>query len=270
MYRFFCILFCVAFLGLPTANTAEERPQGVPLPILMYHAVLPDCTRRIPYSVHICDLARDLDLILREGYTSVTLAALTAFARGEADLPEKPILLTFDDGFYSMKSLVLPALERRGMHGVAAVVGRFAETLASHNDVYGYLSYADMSDMEKTGVIEIANHTNDMHALSARRGVAKKRGESAAAYERALKADVGGLNEKLARHGIHPAAFAYPFGITEKNTTQYLKDLGFSVTLGCREKTNYLRKGDPACLFNMRRYNRDKKDAAEILKRAGR
>ena len=46
-------------------------------------------------------MAADLDALQEKGYTAVTVSDLLAYVQDGADLPEKPVMITFDDGYYN-------------------------------------------------------------------------------------------------------------------------------------------------------------------------
>jgi peptidoglycan/xylan/chitin deacetylase (PgdA/CDA1 family) len=85
-----------------------------PVPILMYHSVSEeptDATRQL--SVRPIDFERQLALLGEQGYRTISFGALVRFWRGsQVALPERPVVLTFDDGYADFHSEVLPRLER--------------------------------------------------------------------------------------------------------------------------------------------------------------
>ncbi|NIO22031.1 MAG: polysaccharide deacetylase family protein, partial [Candidatus Aenigmarchaeota archaeon] len=51
-------------------------------------------------------------------YTPVDLSDLLSFRDGSKELPEKPIVITFDDGFQDIAEYAIPTLSRRGFKAV--------------------------------------------------------------------------------------------------------------------------------------------------------
>jgi peptidoglycan/xylan/chitin deacetylase (PgdA/CDA1 family) len=89
---------------------------------------------------------RHLDHLAAEGFTTVGLDDFVAWRAGEADLPELPIILTFDDGHASNASLALPALAERGMRAAFFLtVGRIGQETALGWDEVGALRDAGMT-----------------------------------------------------------------------------------------------------------------------------
>ena len=125
-------------------------PEG--FPILEYHMVTenphPDAK---PYVVPPEDFAEQLDYLAEEGYTTITPQDYARARKGKQQLPEKPIILTFDDGYEDNWRVVLPMLEERGMKAVFYMV-------TNSIGKPGYLTWDNLFDMERRGM-EIGSHT---------------------------------------------------------------------------------------------------------------
>ncbi|MBR4383359.1 MAG: polysaccharide deacetylase family protein, partial [Selenomonadaceae bacterium] len=86
------------------------EPEG--FPILEYHQVTdekldPDFE---VYNVPPEEFSAQLDFLQAEGYTTITLQDFMRAVHGKATLPDKPIVLTFDDGYTDNYSTMLPIL----------------------------------------------------------------------------------------------------------------------------------------------------------------
>ena len=125
-------------------------PSG--FPILEYHMVTeeprPGAER---YVVLPEDFAAQLDYLTAEGYTTITPQDYARARKGKQQLPEKPVILSFDDGYEDNHRVILPMLEERGMKAVFFVVT---------NDIGlpGYMTWDDLFDLERHGM-EIGSHT---------------------------------------------------------------------------------------------------------------
>ena len=230
----------------------------VPLPVVMYHSI---CNKApSDYSVTPAQLEEDLAWFSSNGFRSVSAEQLIKYTRGTGELPDKPVMLTFDDGFYNNLSLALPILEKYDMCAVVSIVGRYTDEYAAadpHTDSYSYLTWQDVSGLLSSGRIEIGSHTYDLHSNSGgRHGCAKLPDESAESYTAMLKEDLGLLKSELhANCGTEPAVFAYPFGALSPESLPVLRDSGILMTLTCREGMNYITR-DPDCLYGIFRCNR--------------
>ena len=125
-------------------------PEG--FPILEYHMVTenphPDAK---PYVVPPEDFAEQLDYLVEEGYTTITPQDYARARKGKQQLLEKPIILSFDDGYEDNWRVVLPMLEERGMKAVFYMV-------TNSIGKPGYLTWDNLFDMERSGM-EIGSHT---------------------------------------------------------------------------------------------------------------
>lgn len=243
-------------ISLAAAEKSREAP--ISLPVIMYHSV---CEKTpADYIVSPEQLDADLEWLKGHGFTAVSAQQLIAYTNGKGELPKKPVLITFDDGFYNNLSLALPLLEKYDMCAVVSIVGRYTDDYAPadpHADGYSYLTWDDIAELAASGRIEIGSHTYDMHSNSGgRQGCAKLSDETADEYAAILGADTGLLRTELIQHcGIAPAVFAYPFGALSRESLPVLRDSGILMTLTCREGMNLITR-DPDCLYGIFRYNR--------------
>ena len=251
----------IAF-GAKDRETEETKPAGIPLPILMYHTVCPGRHERyvIPPSV----LEEDLIYIKSNGYTAVTIADLIGFKEKGIPLPEKPIMLTFDDGNRTNYLHAFPLLQKHGLKAVFSVVGAYCDEPQKHSSV----TYGQIKEMTESGLVEIQNHSYGAHKIGKRNGLRKKRGETAEEYEAFLTADLLKFEQRLEKEtGLRTSAVTFPFGAFSAEAIAFLPKLGFKAALICTEGVNYITKDTN--LFLLKRYNRPYgKSAERILSRA--
>ena len=94
------------------------QPVREPMPVLMYHHMVPEGQDCNAMTITPGKFRADLDIILAKGYTPVLPGEL---AEG-APLPEKPILITFDDGYRSNYDLVYPILREYGVKACISII----------------------------------------------------------------------------------------------------------------------------------------------------
>jgi peptidoglycan/xylan/chitin deacetylase (PgdA/CDA1 family) len=101
---------------LVRAVIQEYGPRRVPC--LLYHQLQPAGRAAVEVDpVYVCyadRFAEQMDYLKRAGYTTLTVDDLMAARRDPKRLPEKPVLITFDDGFASNYELAFPVLRRNG------------------------------------------------------------------------------------------------------------------------------------------------------------
>ena len=148
----FILSIVIALNIFVAAIVLTPTPDG--FPILEYHTVTdhpdPDAVR---YNVKPDDLAAQLDYLIENGYTTITMLDFIEAKNARLTLPPKPVMLTFDDGYEDNYTNLLPLLEARNMKAVVYVVAN----QIGHD---GYLSFDQLKDMQTRG-IEIENHTAD-------------------------------------------------------------------------------------------------------------
>ncbi len=258
-----CALLCLGAAVLngiaPRTAVAGEAKAGVELPVIMYHAILRDPARAGEYVLSPEVLARDLDYLIEHGYETVTVADLIAYTAGEGELPEKPVMLTFDDGHFNNYIYAAPLLEERGMRAVLSVIGaeteKFTES-GQENAYWSYLNTDRLYELHTRGVFEIANHSYGLHSLSPRRGCLKFARESEKDYFDMLVTDTERTQRLLIGAGVPaPRCYTYPFGAYSTESEEILRELGFFCTLSCTEGMNVITR-DPDCLYLMKRWNR--------------
>jgi peptidoglycan/xylan/chitin deacetylase (PgdA/CDA1 family) len=131
---------------------------------------------------------------------------------------------------------------------------------------YAHMTWEQVLEMAESGA-EVLNHTYNLHGWGrGRTGCVQKYGESAEAYGEALTDDLLRAQARIYEMtGRAPRAFVYPYGKYNDNTNGVLKQLGFLATLTCDYGVNVLKKGDPDCLFNLKRICRSHGESAEKM-----
>ena len=106
-----------------TASTAV----GVELPVLMYHHVLKDEARVGDYVITPTMLEDDFKEIKLRGYTPIQVKELLDFVAARGSLPEKPILITFDDGYETFYEYVFSLLQKYETPAVVSIIGKYTD-----------------------------------------------------------------------------------------------------------------------------------------------
>lgn len=263
VFIFLCISFFFAVKAEKKTDIASAAPSGRALPVVMYHHITEKPSRAGKYVVTVDELKSDLETIEKSGYVTVTIRDLAAYVNGEKDLPEKIVLLTFDDGFESVREFAWPLLSEKHMSAAAFAVGSITEVYSRNGDRnvnYAYLNWDDLRELDGSDEFEVHSHTYDMHGLGTdgkRKGLSRKRGESLSDYEKALKEDLMRMQELLKNcSSVESLAVAYPYGSYSKETSEIVRSLGFKASFVCEERINIITPGDEDCLFDLGRYNR--------------
>ena len=235
-----------------------NEPEGIKLPIIMYHSVLK--SKKSKYIVTPEQLENDLKYIKEEGYTTITMTDLIEYVYKDKPLPEKPIMITFDDGYYNNLTYAAPLLKKYDMKAVISIVGKYTDDFTRTNEAnvnYGHLRWEDINLLINEGTIEFQNHSYNLHSTSGKRkGSMKKKGESLEEYTKLLKEDIMKLQEEFNENTNYtPNTFTYPFGAVSKDSVESIKELGFKASLSVSDKVNYITK-DQDSLYLLKRFNR--------------
>ena len=263
MKRLCCLSALLLLLAGCGRQTQVFAPRGssVELPVIMYHSLVTDDRAAAPYVCPISRVEGDLRWLTENGYQSVSLAQLIAFANGQGTLPPKPVLITLDDGYRNNLTLLPPLLERYDAYAVISVVGEYTDIYTASGEdgsLHSCMSWEDLARAAQTDRLELANHSYYFHRLTGRRGSAKMPGESHAHWQSAFSADTEALQRAMAEYGLPlPVCYAYPYGQLTDGADLLLREMGLHVSLTCNEVRSTVISGDPDTLFGLGRFNRD-------------
>lgn len=254
-------------MAMASAPVVQEQ---VVLPVVMYHSMLPQKDRQGTYVISPTLFERDLQTIRQAGYTTVLAGDLIAYVERGSPLPEKPILLTFDDGYYNNYRYAFPLLQKYGMKAVISPVVGWSEYYSNHpeesdREIYSHLTFAQMREMTTSGLVEIQNHSYDLHynKTGQRKGAQKVSTETETVYQAMLRQDLTTAQKTLAEQvGVPPTLFVYPYGAMSREALPVLRDLGLRGTLTCESRMNVLTR-DPDCLWGLGRYLRPAGESSE-------
>ncbi|MFO0787781.1 MAG: polysaccharide deacetylase family protein [Phycisphaerales bacterium] len=201
------------FLCVLRQDHAAPLPAPV-VPVLMYHHIrepLPSDGPAARFIVSPTAFGAQLDYLRANGYTAIDTTRLAdAILRG-ARLPEKPVLITFDDGWQEHATIVLPMLRERGMVGVF-----FIHTGAPGEEPGSYVSWTQVCELEESGM-DVESHTIGHPSLPA---------VDSAVCEHELRESRRVLELKLQRPVL---AVAYPFGDFTEREIEAARRAGYQV-----------------------------------------
>lgn len=242
------------------AEEAENCSREKRLPVLMYHLILKNPGNSNKFIVPQSVFEEDLKYIKNHGYTTILVQDLIDYTENKKELPEKPILLTFDDGAFNNYLYAFPLAKKYEAKFVFSPIAKEAERYTKAHDenpTYSHANWEKISEMSKSGLVEIQNHTYNMHSnKKSRIGCTKKRNESVEEYKQKLSEDIRKSQELISQNTeVTPTAFFYPYGAKSDCSEEILKSLGFKATFLCESKINIISR-NPECLFGLKRFIR--------------
>ncbi|MBE6037704.1 MAG: polysaccharide deacetylase family protein [Anaerofustis stercorihominis] len=253
-----CVIIC-SFSRF-SLTTGADVSESYDVPIIMYHAIMKDSSRSGKYVITPDTLRRDIEYILKKGYTPVHMSEIIDYVDGCGTLPEKPIVLTFDDGYYNNYLYAYPITKEYGVKAVISIIGTYtrqaSETGEKQVEYYSHVTWSQLKEMTDSALWEVQNHTYDMHRTGDKNGLLEVKGDTVEQKNRLIEEDIMKLQELITQHtGKTPDTFTYPFGSFDSDTRELIKKLGFRATLSCHEGINNIYPG--ASLDLLCRYNRD-------------
>jgi peptidoglycan/xylan/chitin deacetylase (PgdA/CDA1 family) len=198
-----------ASLHLPA--TLPNRTIAVP--ILMYHRIdylrpsLPQITRRL--TVDPSDFAAQMRWLKGSGFHTLTQRQLFDALELGDELPPKPVVLTFDDGYRDVLGKASPVLVGLHLHATAYVI---TDRISGPDT--SFLTWPELAILERRG-LEIGSHT--VHHL-----------ELPGLSDSEALRELVDSRRALEAHLHHPVQwFAYPAGAFDARTTQLVRRAGY-------------------------------------------
>lgn len=203
-------------------HLAGGIPRDRPLLVLCYHSISdrPGDPVLAQYSIPPEEFARQTDSLLRRGYRFIGGDEFAAYLRGEAGLPRRPVMLTFDDCYADLLSDAAPLLRARGLPGLAfAVTG-----LATNTNEWDHRNGRTRIDLlDDKGLRAAAGAGFEIGAHSRTHRPMTQLGSSELAQETSGSAD------DVAALGLQrPRYFAYPYGEVNRRAREAVRKAGFS------------------------------------------
>ncbi len=228
------------------SNVPLQFGDGNPerIKVLMYHRIVEDpaLSRSNPMTcVTARAFRRHLDLLERWGFTAITFEDYRLFLQGELNLPKRPVILTFDDGYRDVYDNAFPLLQEFGMKAVMFVMGDRNLGFNKWDSTNGHpvaslMDNQQLLELHASGM-EIGSHSMTHARLSL--VPLEKAWEEISRSRMTL--------EILLNSPVR--TFAYPHGMLDPDTRQMTEDAGY--TIGCATYSGPPRFGtDP---FTVRR-----------------
>ncbi len=249
----------------------SSNRQLVCVPILMYHQVKNSNFGKDVISPY--EFESDLKYLSENEYNTITMSQLIDYVYDGKQLPENPIILSFDDGYISIYKYVFPLLKEYNKKIVLSIVGKSTDDYSKVSDDninYAVITWEQIYEMDQSGLVEIQNHTYNLHRIrNGRYGCYKMENESTAQYEAVITEDINTLQEKIMSvTNKVPNTFTYPYGKYNDLTESIIKKLGFKATLSCTYGVNLISK-DPESLYGLKRICRSHNQPIDKLIQGG-
>jgi len=210
--------------AVPTETAEPTKPPPLPtpsgvyswtlkVPILMYHYVSepPDDADKYRHDLSVTpqNFAKQIAYLADNGFESVDLYDLSLAITAKRDLPEKPVIISFDDGYIDNYENAFPILQEQGMKATFFIITDFID-----EEREGYMSWDMIEEMSGAGM-RIESHSKTHPDLS----------EAERDY---VIYEALGSQETIAAHiGYTPRYFCYPSGRYNEETMGILDELNY-------------------------------------------
>lgn len=194
-----------------TPTWVYNEPGQVVAPILLYHHVEGDVSYS-RYTVSIPDFRAQMQALHDWGYTAIPISLLLDALINGAELPAKPIVITFDDGNYNIYDNAFPIMQEYNFPGVFYIVGNRV------NSGTNIAHAPELKEMVAAGW-EIGSHGYTHTDLTLDHNIAR--------YE-ILQSKLD-IEDAL---GVDVLTFAYPFGTVDPYLAQKVQDYGYRAGMG--------------------------------------
>ncbi len=194
--------------------------------VLMYHKIVKDenLSRRHWTYVYSGHLYRQLNLLDKWGFTPITFNDFLLYKKGQTNLPKKPVIITFDDGYENIYEIAFPMLKEFGWNAVVFVLG---DRFISNNNwdentgmpLSALLNKREIIEMYNAG-FEIGSHSMTHADLLS---IALKQAWNEINSSKEVLQDL--IADEI-------KSFCYPYGRTNKRIKEFVKAAGYKAACG--------------------------------------
>lgn len=192
-------------------------PGKIAIPILLYHHIT-EANVSNSYSVSKANFKNQLEYLSLNGYQTISINSLVKAIMVGAELPRKPVILTFDDGNQNVYQNAFSLMKDKGFFGMVLII-------ASRINAEGFLSVQQLMELSSAGW-EIGSHgMRHVDLVKEPQVLRDEIGNSKKFIENALH--------------LHVSVFAYPYGKADHVTMDWVKQIGYTSALGLGISNNH-------------------------------
>ncbi len=251
--------------GCGNTGTKDKNP----VTVLMYHHFDENDGNTSSVTMPPERFKEQLLALKEAGYTSIRERDLYDFYYNGKELPEKPVLITIDDGYMSNYEFAFPILKELEFYATIYVVTDFRGTQPGANP---HFSWEVGREMVESGWIDIQSHTANGHRyvqgkkkeapfLTTKQWDGQQE-ETDEQYKSRIREDLKRSKEVIeAEIGNEVYALTYPYGGVNDQVIEVATDLGFELMYTVRKNLN----GKDTSPYELNRINADGSFSGEEL-----
>ncbi|HBY21648.1 MAG TPA: hypothetical protein DEG71_11725 [Clostridiales bacterium] len=213
------LVFLLIILGLFSCKHNDKlkyvfRNSKNLVPIIIYHNFDRNANKKDTSTFDINKFERNLIYLKNNGYNTIFAKDL------DKPLPEKPIVITMDDGYMSNYKLAFPLLKKYDMKATIFIIGWSVGAQNTHYSL-SFFNWNQAKEMVDSKLIDIESHSYDLHSEKGysygegkicEKGVGKLLNETDEDYIKRVKADYKKIYNLITEHlNYEPKVFAYPY-----------------------------------------------------------
>jgi peptidoglycan/xylan/chitin deacetylase (PgdA/CDA1 family) len=189
-----------------------KHPKGTPIiaPILLYHHIR-DIDKPGRYDISPATFETQLQYLKQWGYTSITIEKLVDALKYSDPLPEKPVIITFDDGDLDIYQNAFPIMQKMGFVGTFYVVSNRLKSV-------DFVNVAQLREMVAAGW-EIGSHSHSHNDMTLNHNSINSEA-------------LGSKKELIDAIGAPVNSFAYPFGQIDPVVGNHVASYGYTNGVG--------------------------------------
>jgi len=243
--------FCVLLTNLaPSAYAAPDFSDGSKpfITVLSYHHIIPG---QLPQGattkavIPLAEFETQMKYLHDNGYYTASLEDVDDFIHNNKKLPEKTVLITFDDGYESIYVYAFPLLKSYDFKATVFIIGSkmVQEEEPFDPDILSMLSFRQIKEMSDSGLVEFGSHTFDAHEYIGSKPALLSMDKME------IEDDFTRESEVFAKNSLpSPIAIAYPYGRFNNAVVEASKKFGFK--LGFNLTDGIVQQGSNPCSLN--------------------
>lgn len=151
------LLFTVLFTL--NAQAAENtKKHDIYCPVLTYHRLTNDISKTTDWTVTPEKFEKDIQGLLENGYTPIFTKDLVAKEKVVGQIPDKPVIIQFDDGYESVYELAYPILLKYNIKAEIYIITDYTSDMPTEHNGNMFLGWMQLRIMENSGLAYVGLH----------------------------------------------------------------------------------------------------------------
>lgn len=217
-------------------NNKLSKEKAKKIPVLLYHHLLEQSDidtygwSNNGSVLSVESFEKQMKYLYENGFYTATLDELQSFLDGKISLPEKTVVITFDDGYLTNGIYAYPIMKKYNFRGTIFMIGHRVDAPQRLFDPSDTQSISIKRAYRYTDVFDFESHTYDLH------------GKDENKIPVIISSDENTILDDLVKIKdlVGAKYFAYPYGAHNEDTIEYLKQTGYEMAFTV--KPDYVTK----------------------------